>query len=484
MLRFFSDRLLEITDTVEEIANSTLSPTAMKGIARISEDKRLVITGYLGDTNEIKLPDGKRSLPPVSTDALLEWHKNVHGDKAEYMVWNLSGRSYDYVPLKDQVVQYDLGVHPAPAFKLLRQLVDDIIVWLSEGDGKHVAYLHDISGRRSAVVAACIYYVLLLRGPHVRASTKTLLDTLSLSMGAPGRHLVPSQVRYIDYFRKSHEKEVDTNTSVELQRIIVNGIPDFINDESSNRQLPIKCCPFLKIFQQSDGVVAGTLPGSWYTQDDSSFALVPESPFPTVAQDKPLSPTNHVGVILKGDVLFRVYHQCNVTNRSIPMFAAAFHTSFIPEDGILRFRIDDLDGAKGNGRFPLSFFVDLVFGPKTEGRKFSDSVDHKESAIKFKKYVSVRNFLLSDDEEDEEDIVSDNKLRTKTHDGSSHASENSSISDELDQDLLGENLTKELERYASDIKSLSSTTSADLADVAEDSEEDFDIDAFASSLNL
>mmetsp|Transcript_2025 Transcript_2025/g.4572 ORF Transcript_2025/g.4572 Transcript_2025/m.4572 type:complete len:550 (-) Transcript_2025:1264-2913(-) len=361
MMRMFT----QVSEKVNEIALSAsedpvlakLAPGTLKrkSICPISDDGRLIVTGFLGENQNVKVPNSNKSLQRVSLAEVKSHVQMKNGPRSSLMVWNLSGERYDYADI--EVVEHNLGIHPAPSLEILQRLVDEVVSWL-EDDVNNIAVLHDLSGRRSAVVAACCLFVV---EPGIKQSE--VFAKIGNSLGAPGRALVPSQRRYIEYFAQQLSMpKVDraprgrlAPSPQRLERIIVNGIPDYVNESNRGPQLPIVCRPCAKVFLGTE-TVAGTLPGPSYTPEEMCFSLVPLSPFPGSSEGSISNP----GVDVDGDVLVRVYNVQEDTQRPVPMFALAFHTSFV-HNGVLRARAEEIDGAKENGRFPLSFFVDLIF---------------------------------------------------------------------------------------------------------------------------
>lgn len=470
--------------------------------------------------------------------------------------WNFSGVSYDYTPLKDQVAEHNLGLHPAPPLSLLIPLVRDVVAWLDEAPS-NVAILHDLGGRRSAVVAACcLLRIRQLERLRSKRSDKIedavsvdekeseiVLKRIVRSMGKPGTALVPSQLRYVKYYARFERETSKAGPSqvlnldkrLSFQRLIVNGIPDFVHSGNKGDAIDLNkvvCTPFIKIVK-GQSVIAGTLPTSTYRYDDLCFSLQPKSPFPTSQASASDAVTSHdVPVDLSGDVLVKCYHQDTAKGTSIPMFALAFHTAFV-SDGVLRLNAQDIDGAKNNGRFPRNFFVDLIFAydPAKETSVRASDEDNTENddaqnctkeqnapvqedsdlssapaVPKFQKYISRRYLsAFSNDSVSSEQNNRENEPRYSLDDEdsgqvtdasnsrlTSQKSSDSNVGGLLDgMDGLDEDLALELEKYASDLEGIDLSTGAkeSLGDIDntlsdDDLDEEFDIDAFASSLDL
>ncbi len=328
------------------------------------------------------------------------------------------GYTYDYEPLKSKVIEYQFPGHPAPPMDILLEISHSIQSWLDEKP-ENIAIIHDVSGRRSAVVVACCIELSYFRKGLTERFGKGLKHVLS-KLGTVSEAIVPSQLRYHAYFceylakqikSKAEEKEADGSKkeenilysssseaeavvrldkwmkprTLQIVRIIVNKIPDFVNDRSpqeiaaqygaeniSKHMKPVICKPSVKVFQLGT-LLGSTNPGPTYDKNDESFILTPAN-------------ENGEPLMVCGDVLVRAFHYrdsdpqqtvktngINNNNNSkreeeskeppnqVGMFSIAFHTSFISDDNILRLDLQEIDGTKENARFPQGFFVDIVF---------------------------------------------------------------------------------------------------------------------------
>mmetsp|Transcript_1538 Transcript_1538/g.1983 ORF Transcript_1538/g.1983 Transcript_1538/m.1983 type:complete len:540 (+) Transcript_1538:188-1807(+) len=395
MLSYFVNKLDAFAEEVEgnlKVASASgllnAKSSTSRSIVRIDNENRLVICGYLGDKTKVKIPACNRSLLPLSPDEVLQWlskhapqteNKDEHNNNEySYVVFNMSGEKYNYDILQDQVVEYTFPGLPAPPFNRLCEIVDAVKGWL-ESESHNVAILHDISGRRSAVVAVCT--LLSLEAEKLentkdvdiseelkRRKEMILMDVVD-RLGSPGAALVPSQLRYIDYYTRHLILSMlgvnEQRLNMVLQRVIVNGVPDFVNSisQADTKCLkPVQCKPFLKILQNSK-IIGGTFPDSTYRDQDSCFSLVPRSPYPNGPKHQ--TDINAKDVVeLQDDVLLRVYHFPE-NNQPIIMFSVTFNVNFV-EGNVLRLKASEVDGANCNARFPKSFFLDLIFGTKEQ----------------------------------------------------------------------------------------------------------------------
>lgn len=505
-------------------------------IVVLTGDKRLVICGFPGTPRQSKIPPPTRSLLPTTIPKLRKWIEATHNGRA-YVVWNLSGESYDYTVLQDNVVEYQFPGFPAPPVNTLIEMAEAIKSWL-EADSSNVAILHDISGRRSAVVATCV--LLMMRAEQLQSSRsgmsgkaveelrKEILEEVCAKMGKPGKALVPSQVRYTLYFKDYLVKSIagvnHRKQALYLQRVIVNGVPDFVNTCAPNtigaKVKPVSCRPFMKLMQGGK-VIGGTLPEATYLSEDTCFSLLPKFPYPKAGIE------SKEPVALNGDLLLQVFHQSEESNGPIPMFSLTFNTDYVM-DNVLRLSMNEIDGASRNARFPRFFFLDLIFSsasvtsyadePEKETERdhtvVTQTVHHSDStnqeqldpiSNKFEKSLnrsidteasvdSITTALAKtldnmDSEALDLEVEALRNIAASTNQKSPTSPRN--IVDEIDNILNGEDDDDDLSAFEARLDSLGNSPDdldldddpQHLADEYQDNDEDFDLDEFASSLN-
>ena len=346
----------ELREELRSQSNTALSPVQAlnlnvtrqsskppPSVAALGESKRLVLCGFPGVASTVRIPAG-RSLKAIPAAEIIEKIGEITGieERPSVLVWNLSGKKYDYSPFNEQVVESDFPGFASPPLKDLMELATSVQTWLNCGKD-NVAIIHDISGRRSAIVAAC---VLVLKGEA--EATSDALRVVARAMGRAGRALVPSQWRYHSYYCDVFKgKSLTTVKSLRLMRVIVNGIPDFVNSsQPTAERLPVAVKPFMRLFF-CHTLLGKTDAGPVYRESDGCFSLAPKS-----------------GVVLRGDVLLRVYHASE--KKPLLMFSATFHTAFVGEENVLRLSAKDLDGAIRNARFPSDFHIDVIFADTDE----------------------------------------------------------------------------------------------------------------------
>ena len=319
---------------------------------------RLVVCGF--PSANVRGARADRSLAPLKDPAELAlWIKSRFPPAPKFVVWNLAGVAYDTAPLDGNVVEYDFPGRPIPPLQVLVEIAVAVHAWLVK-DETNVAVVHDLSGRRAAIVAACALE--LARPINAESALHALVVP---ALGAVGRALVPSQHRYYDYFCSLRRADVSTeppppNASADetrmkpvespaftVLRVIVNGVPVY---ESGG------CRPVLHVLDR-DGNVSGEAEGPALVPGwEGSFSLSFLSKDPAATPRKP--------TVIQGDVMLRLFHEIdNGPNghKLAPVFAVAFHTGFVKRDQlVMRFSANDVDGAATNARVPPDLFLDVI----------------------------------------------------------------------------------------------------------------------------
>eukprot|EP01094_Clydonella_sp_ATCC50884_P025771 TRINITY_DN68_c0_g1_i2.p1 TRINITY_DN68_c0_g1~~TRINITY_DN68_c0_g1_i2.p1 ORF type:complete len:269 (+),score=23.18 TRINITY_DN68_c0_g1_i2:176-982(+) len=111
-------------------------------------------TGTMTSTSPMGLPStGVESLYRNRAEEVAQLLASRHGQHV--MVYNLSGRSYDYSLFSHQVLEFPFPDHHNPPLHLVLKAVHSISGWLS-ADQNHVAAVHCLAGKgRTGTVIAC-----------------------------------------------------------------------------------------------------------------------------------------------------------------------------------------------------------------------------------------------------------------------------------------------------------------------------------------
>lgn len=391
MFHFVANTLMSAAqDVATELNKSTVS-IPRKKICFFND--RLVLCGLpalRGNNPNVKDLHPLRSMQPFDggpEDLRESLMKHFPNEGMVFYVWNLSGIAWD-APFCE-IIEYDFPSRPIPPLLALVEIAKAMHQFL-QASPQHVAICHDLSGRRSAVVAACVLYLQDLEDSRA-------LERVCREMGNAGNELVATQRRYFDYFVKQQQQrqQLETVMVVALKRIIVNGIPMF----PLSKQSAVTCEPYFRIYD-ARGKELGSSTPQMVQQSDASFSMVPKTS----------------NVPLQGDVLVRVF-----TRNEVAMFAFGFHTNYLMVDkesggGVLRLALEDLDGTLHSKRFPKDTFVDLVFGRAVEGfePKREEAVEVNDEASLWKEIddaLQEGGGVVDDDgdlnDEDLEDLLDD-----------------------------------------------------------------------------
>jgi len=155
--------------------------------------------------------------------------------------------------------------------------------------------------------------------------------------------VVPSQIRYVRYFKEAFLGNIDplNQKKLILRKLIMRPIPHYSIDGG--------CRPYFEIYdvRTAEWVLLFSSrqeENKRYTRSDFSFAL-------------------DINVLVQGDILIRAYHQTKTSQLNILMFRFNFHTSFI-KDYKLDLRHHELDGILlASMRFDEYFCIRLMFAP-------------------------------------------------------------------------------------------------------------------------
>jgi len=350
----------------------------------LGSEGRLVLCGFPDRKLAGEIYREDRSLRPFSSPFMLKkFLLSTFPDvSTEFVVWNLSGKQYAYEELDGKIVEYDFPSRPILPFSVLVEVSTAIQSFLN-AEKTNVTVIHDISGRRAAVVAACVMEMMEYYAP------RTSLRAVATEMGKCGNALVASQVRYYEYFCASRNKEsFDPSRKLLLQRVIVNGIPDFSSDNklAPTRDLAL-CRPYMKIVDQKGNEIGLSSPNpKQILGEDASFSLTPTQ-----------------SVTVSGDILIRFFHKRDMPQSDLAIFAVCFNVGFV-NDVVLRFSLNDIDGTLKNPRFPKDIFVDVIF---------SDCIDDKEKVLE----NDTKNVNNDDSSTQIETQTADNKPSEKVSAG-------------------------------------------------------------------
>mmetsp|Transcript_8857 Transcript_8857/g.13216 ORF Transcript_8857/g.13216 Transcript_8857/m.13216 type:complete len:795 (+) Transcript_8857:27-2411(+) len=282
-----------------------------------------------------------------------------HGGK--FMIWNLSELEYNYSILQDQVMAFQFPGSPSPPLGLMLKILLSVESWL-KADERNVAVMHCLTGRgrTSTVMAAFLTW---MGEAGFQEDPNKALEYIAHCKRMDAEALtIPSQRRYVSYFKNMMDGVRPSQPPILLKRVIMSEAPkfgrNFVQEDhneskESTESLPeenqLGCSPYLQIFKAGK-LVFTTAASKSYNQskDDLPFCLPSEG-----------SITFPIETIVQGDILIRCRHLTRKGQR-VSMFRAAFHTGYIPPK-VLRLSKTQLDGACSDKRYSDDFFIDLIF---------------------------------------------------------------------------------------------------------------------------
>ncbi|XP_046860146.1 tensin-1-like isoform X2 [Xenia sp. Carnegie-2017] len=258
-----------------------------------------------------------------------------------YLVFNLSGRSYDISKLNHQVLDFGWPDHLAPPLERLVSICKSIDSWL-KSDPQHVVVVHckGGKGRTGVVVASYMHYSKQSESPEAAMDEFAIRRFYDDKLAGVTQ---PSQRRYVHYLDAYMANKISiTDKCISLQHIVVHVIPNYDGKGG--------CRPFFSIYQD--------------------FELIYETDVYTV-NDKPtlrLSIKN--GLDVRGDILVKCSHKSITSGREI-VFRCQFHTDAV-ENYFLRFEKSQLDVAHKDKRFSENGAVEFIFSSSINSSSGTD----------------------------------------------------------------------------------------------------------------
>lgn len=300
---------------------------------------------------------------------------------AQYMVYNLSGRAYNYQKFHNQVFDFPFPDHFPPTLTQLFKLCVTLHSWLN-ADPSHVAVVHCLAGKGRTGTVLAAY--MLFAGLHQTAAEALQAFATARNTGVT----MPSQRRYVQYFADALKEwrarggNLPEAAPMQLRQIILHPPPGFgtlgggavlgssFAAVASSGVALQGCRPVLQVLRapcESEGAAVraeGSIlfSSAWADADIATYARGPEDgASPIVFQvNRPVA----------GDLLLRCYHlhDSSVTAHRELMFRVSFNSHFEVADSsapaVVRFGLAQLDGADPR-RMPADFSVDLCLAPAT-----------------------------------------------------------------------------------------------------------------------
>jgi protein-tyrosine phosphatase len=271
-----------------------------------------------------------------------------------YMIFNLSERSYDISRFNNQVLDFGWPDHLAPSLERLSSVCRSMKSWL-DSDPQHVVVVHckGGKGRTGCVIAAFMNY------SEICQSAEDALDRFAMKRFYDSKCVgvtQPSQRKYVYYFADLLAGKMSLKTPpVLLNHVIIHGVPNFDGKGG--------CRVFLKVYvnmklEHTTGL---------YVSNE---------------EDERIKITLHGGGLnLQGEVLLKCFHKKSHSGMD-SVFRCQFHTAIVRDTLRLVLKKEDLDDAFKDKKFPENSKVELLFERDTERLHGSkEDVDVRSSLL-------------------------------------------------------------------------------------------------------
>ncbi|XP_028408959.1 tensin-3-like isoform X2 [Dendronephthya gigantea] len=281
-----------------------------------------------------------------------------------YLVFNLSQRSYDISKLNHQVLDFGWPDHLAPPLGRLLSICKSIDSWLNS-DPQHVVVVHckGGKGRTGVVVASYMHYSKQAESPEAA------LDEFAIRRfydDKPAGVTHPSQRRYVHYLNDYMERKITLSDNfLHLKHIVVHITPNFDGKGG--------CRPFFSIYHEYELIY-----------ETNVYSLTPDKQRFTV--------TIEDGLELRGDILVKCSHKSMTSAREI-VFRCQFHTDAV-KNYFLRLGKSQLDLACKDKRFAEEGAVEFIFASSTMLRK--DTGDNHTGNELFVPRTRIKSYQSTD----------------------------------------------------------------------------------------
>lgn len=147
-----------------------------------------------------------------------------------YRLFNLTEEEYDGLLFNNsvrmslspfaQVSQYNFTGYSAPSLGLLFHILLDMETYLAE-DPANVAVVHDFTGAGRAILVTAAF----IRWEGWLSSTHEALTMCLTRRNLPHEAMLPSQLRFLDYFESIMNGEFPPPVALKLSRITLASLP-------------------------------------------------------------------------------------------------------------------------------------------------------------------------------------------------------------------------------------------------------------------
>ncbi|KAL4442226.1 hypothetical protein ABPG74_009244 [Tetrahymena malaccensis] len=291
-------------------------------------------------------------------DKVTKFIKSKHQNN--FLVFNLSGRMYNYAKFEDQVLDFQWEDHHSPPIHTLFLICQKMQMFL-KAKKENVCIIHCLAGKgRTGTIICCF---LIYSG--IIDTTEDALNYYSKKRFIQEGFGVnqPCQIRYLDYFHeilKYRETSPIYPKLVYIKKIVFYGRPNFNTQKG--------CRPYFDI------VYVRTKQLIFSTKKAYSEA-------PKFLEGDSYEFEFEQQVALCGDLLIRIKHNGYYKNQKIARIS--LNTSFVPDDNvnkanrILRFKLEELSPSNllKDSRFPKTFTIEIHFGQFCNCTRFTSFKD-------------------------------------------------------------------------------------------------------------
>jgi phosphatidylinositol-3,4,5-trisphosphate 3-phosphatase and dual-specificity protein phosphatase PTEN len=256
-----------------------------------------------------------------------------------YKIYNLCcERKYSEQWFENWSREFIFDDHNAPMFYLIRAFCNDLDNWFIQ-DKNNVASIHCKAGKgRTGVM---IWSYLLYSGKFTKA--KDALDFYAYARTNNNKGVtIPSQIRYVNYFGKSLEKDFEyKRVAIKLNKIRMFTIPNVVGGG---------WCPFFVIKNDHKDKKAK----HFSSNNEIKTEFIHNKNFYDFQIKSDL--------FLLDDIKIEFYHNSGLNKQK--MFHFWIHTSFLDKSGMLHLSKDEIDKAdrdKKSKVFDKNFGLELHY---------------------------------------------------------------------------------------------------------------------------
>ncbi|KAK8818937.1 hypothetical protein WA577_003047 [Blastocystis sp. JDR] len=385
VLQTTAHSIKEVADDLTEKTNAYIRDTvkAPEDCTYISSN--LIAMGFPGNpkTKHMETKTNNRDL--IAAFLQTKYHNHFH-------IFNLTEEKYDVMLFENAVSDYNFTGFSSPSIGMLFRICIDIEDWLAKSpDNIAVVHCYDGTGRTMTVCAA------FLRWAGWFATAKEALDLCLVRRGLPLAAMLPSQLRFLDYFDRLLAGEKLSAAPLRLSRVTVTAVPDLENGA---------CSPFVEVYGGDKLLFAS------YRKGSRARGVVPPVNAGETVVWKP-------DVAVRGTVFLRVRHLASV-GAPATVLRAQFHTGFVKLFK-LQLAAKEVDASV---ELPVGLTLQLDFMPVQE-QVYGEEMRYRQVYGEEMRYRQV----YGEEMKDRQEWVCEKELKS---------SQKEEMSDPLEEQLMNE----------------------------------------------